>query len=125
AIWLFIAVVALARGRPRRGELLLSVVFLFLGWWAVRNVAIAVAVTIPVVGRAVRDACSRSPRAGRADADPDGVAPPLLVVLVGPVNVLLVVHAAADPNFDLKRYPVASMNALAAEHRLGGRLLTT
>ena len=53
-LWLFVSLVAFARSRPTRGELLTSIVFLFLGWWAVRNVAIAVAVTIPIVGRAFR-----------------------------------------------------------------------
>jgi hypothetical protein len=96
------------------------VVFLFLGWWAVRNVAIAVAVTIPIVGRAFRV----RERSG-GDNDSAGAAPPLLVVLVCLVSLVLVVRAASQPDFDLKRYPVESLNALAADHRLGGRLLTT
>ena len=120
AIWVFITLVAFARSRPRRGELVVSVVFLFLGWWAVRNVAIAVAVTIPIVGRAFR-----APAKSRGDNDTAGAAPPLLAVLVCVVSLVLVVRAASQPDFDLKRYPVKSLNALAAEHRLGGRLLTT
>ena len=39
----------------------MSVVFLLLGWWAVRNIAIAVAVTIPIVGRCFRPATEPSP----------------------------------------------------------------
>jgi hypothetical protein len=39
ATWLFVTVVALSRRRPRRSELLVSIVFLILGWSAVRNVA--------------------------------------------------------------------------------------
>jgi hypothetical protein len=120
AVWVFITLVAFARSRPRRGELVVSVVFLFLGWWAVRNVAIAVAVTIPIVGRAFRV----RERSG-GDNDSAGAAPPLLVVLVCLVSLVLVVRAASQPDFDLKRYPVESLNALAADHRLGGRLLTT
>ena len=124
AIWVFITIVGFARSRPRRGELVVSLVFLFLGWWAVRNVAIAVAVTIPIVGRAFRaDPAAQTENGG--DNDSAGTAPPLLGLLVVLVSIVLVVHAAAEPNFDLKRYPVKSFNALAAERRLGGRLLTT
>ena len=39
--------------------------------------------------------------------------------------MLLVGRSAVQPDFDLKRYPVAAMHALDTEHRLGGRLLTT
>ena len=84
AIWVFVALVAFARSRPKRGELVTSIVFLFLGWWAVRNVAIAVAVTIPIVGRALRRA------RGRGDNDTAGTAPPLLAVLVCLVSLVLV-----------------------------------
>jgi hypothetical protein len=124
AVWVFITLVAFARSRPRRGELVLSLVFLFLGWWAVRNVAIAVAVTIPIVGRAFRAEPHAKTKA-RGDTDTAGTAPPLLGLLVLLVSVVLVVHAASEPDFDLKHYPVKSFNALVAEHRLGGRLLTT
>ncbi len=122
AIWVFITLVAFARSRPRRGELVTAVVFLFLGWWAVRNVAIAVAVTSPIVGRAFRADPSR---AREGDRDSAGSAPPLLAVLVCLVSLVLVGRAATQADYDLKRYPVRSLNALAAEHRLGGRLLTT
>jgi hypothetical protein len=121
AAWVFITLVAFARSRPRRGELLTAIVFLFLGWSAVRNVAIAVAVTSPIVGRAFRADPSRR----RADTDTAGTAPPLLAVLVCLASLVLVGRAASQRDFDLKRYPVRSLNALAAEHRLGGRLLTT
>jgi len=123
AVWVFISLVAFARSRPRRGELVTGIVFLFLGWWAVRNVAIAVAVTIPIVGRAFR-ADERRARTGGAD-DAAGTAPPLLAVLVCLVSVVLVVRAASEPDYDLKAYPVKALQALDAEHRLGGRLLTT
>jgi hypothetical protein len=119
AVWVFITLVAFARSRPRRGELLTALVFLFLGWWAVRNVAIAVAVTIPIVGRAFRADPSRS------DTDTAGTAPPLLVVMVCLASLVLVGRAASQPDFDLKAYPVKSLDALAAQNRLGGRLLTT
>jgi len=119
AVWVFITLVAFARSRPRRGELLTALVFLFLGWWAVRNVAIAVAVTLPIVGRAFRAEPSRS------DDATAGTAPPLLVVMVCLVSLVLVGRAASQPDFDLKAYPVKSFDVLAAENRLGGRLLTT
>ena len=124
AFWLFLSVVALARSKPRRGDVLVSVVFLALGWWAVRNVAIAVAVTVPVVGRAFRPV--RDPDAAPVDHEARyGTATPLLVTLVCLVSLLLVAQAARQPNFDLRRYPVSALHALDTEHRLGGRLLTT
>jgi hypothetical protein len=118
AVWVCITLVALARSRPTRGELLITLVFLFLGWWAVRNVAIAVAVTIPIIGRAFR----------RKDPDPDqqsAAATPLLVVVVLLVGALLIGKTLSMPNFDVKQYPTAALRALDAQHRLGGRLLTT
>jgi len=124
ACWLFLSVIALARSKPRRGDILMSVAFLALGWWAVRNVAIAVAVTVPVVGRAFRPA--RNPDVAPISHDERyGTATPFLVVLVCLVSVLLVARAAVQPNFNLKRYPVSALHALDVEHRLGGRLLTT
>jgi hypothetical protein len=121
-VWVFITLIAFARSRPRRGELVVSLVFLFLGWWAVRNVAITVAVTIPIVGRAFR----RDPSAA-APAEDSGsaAAPPLLGVLVCLASLVLVVHAWTQPDYDLKAYPVRALNALAAEDRLGERMLTT
>jgi hypothetical protein len=41
------------------------------------------------------------------------------------VSVVLVARAATLRDFDLKSYPVAAFSALEAQHRLGGRLLTT
>ena len=129
ATWLCVSVFALTRSRPRRSDLLMSFVFLLLGWWAVRNVAIAVAVTMPIVGRALRvDRGSTSDTPEAVDADrrnAAGTAPPILAVMVCLVSSLVVVRAATQPDFDFKRYPVASMAALATEHRLGDRLLTT
>ena len=120
AAWVVITLLAFARARPRRGDLLVSIVFLLLGWWAVRNVAIAVAVTIPIVGRCYRPAVEPSTEQREATASP------LLVVLVGLVSLMLVGRAFAAPDFELKnRYPVATLAALDREHRLGGRLLTT
>jgi hypothetical protein len=120
AIWVVITLVGFARSRPRRGELFVSIVFLLLGWWAVRNIAIAVAVTIPIVGRCFRPATPAPPELRDAKASTG------LVVLVALVAVLLVGRVAAAPDFALKdRYPVAALQALDREHRLGGRLLTT
>ena len=46
-------------------------------------------------------------------------------MLVCVVSLVLVARAASQPDYDLKTYPVKSLAALAADHRLGGRLLTT
>ncbi len=124
AFWLFLSVVALARSKPRRGDVLLSVAFLLLGWWAVRNVAIAVAVTVPIVGRAFKP--NRETDAAPVEREERfGTSTPLLVVLVCLVSVLVIAWSAAQPNFNLKRYPVSALHSLDTEHRLGGRVLTT
>ena len=120
ALWVVITLVAFARSKPRRGDLLVSIVFLLLGWWAVRNIAIAVAVTIPIIGRCYRPATepTREQRAATAS--------PLLVVLVALVGIMLVARSVSAPDFELKRrYPVATLAALDSEHRLGDRMLTT
>ncbi len=119
ALWLFLSVVALSRSRPRRSDLLMSIVFLLLGWWAIRNIAITVAVTLPIVARAFRPAEEGDP------AERNATASPALAVLVMLVGALLIGRALARPDFDLKRYPVATLKSLDAQHRLGGRLLTT
>jgi hypothetical protein len=120
AIWMVIALVGFARARPRRGDLLVGIAFLLLGWWAVRNIAITVAVTIAIVGRCYRP--ETPPSAEQRDA----TASTAMVVLVALVAVLLVGRVVAAPDFELKdRYPVAALQALDGEHRLGGRLLTT
>lgn len=118
-LWVVLTIVALARGRSSRGELMLTLLFLFLGGWAVRNVAITVAVTIPVVARAF--SAEKKERSVRSN----DAATPLLVVVVCLVGVLLVAKTLSMPNFDLKRYPVAAMQSLDKQHQLGGRLLTT
>ena len=117
AMWFFLTLIALARSKPRRGELLLTCVFLFLGWWAIRNVAITVAVTLPVVARAFR---RREP-----SPDANATASPILVVVVCLVGILLVGRSLTLPTFDVKRYPTGALHALNEQHRLGTRLLTT
>jgi hypothetical protein len=120
AIWVVITLLGFARSRPRRGDLLVSIVFLLLGWWAVRNIAIAVAVTIPIVGRCYRSVTPPPPE------QRDAKASIALVVLIAIVALLLVGRVVAAPDFELKnRYPVAAMHALERDQRLGGRLLTT
>jgi hypothetical protein len=77
-----------------------------------------------MVGRAFRaDPTARS-RSGE-DTSSAGTAPPLLAALVCVVCAVVVLRAATQPNFDLKSYPVKAFNALDAQHRLGGRMLTT
>src|SRR5262249_19008561 len=66
-IWIAVYIVALARGRNRvtRRDLIVSVPMLFLALWALRNVAIAPLVGLPVVARAFARDRERSDTARR------------------------------------------------------------
>ena len=76
-IWLVVYIGALARGRNRvsRRDLIVTVPMLFLAFWALRNVAIAPLIGLPVVARAYArdrerpDGTRRDDRRRRARTD--------------------------------------------------------
>ncbi|MFB4312831.1 hypothetical protein [Actinomadura sp. 21ATH] len=117
AVWLavLVAALAVARRRVRPGELVVAVPFLLLAFWAQRNIAVAVLVSLPLAARALAVPVSRD--RGRL---PNALL--LAVLLVLPVQVA--VKELRGPHYDLGRYPVASMRALE-EHGLAGRRLLT
>ncbi len=121
ALWIvvFAVVAARAPGRVSRRDLVVALPFLLLGLWALRNIAIAPLVGLPIAARALA-------RPRPADA-PDrsgglrwGLAGALVLVLA-----VLTVRAAAQPDFDFAGYPVAAMDAVRHDGLLGKRLLTT
>jgi hypothetical protein len=117
ALWVVVFAVVLAkapRGRVTVRDLVVTIPFLLLGLWALRNVAIAPLVGLPVVARAV---------AGERREDsplPLGWAVSALVV---GVMLLMGVRAAAQPDFALDAYPVRAMAAVEHHGLLGQRLL--
>src|SRR4029079_15602351 len=54
AVWLGVVGVALCRTRPSRRDVIVTLQFLLLALWAVRNVGIASLITLPVVARPFR-----------------------------------------------------------------------
>jgi hypothetical protein len=119
ALWIvvFAAVIAKApRGRVTLRDLVVTVPFLVLGLWALRNVTIAPLVGLPVLARAVAVPVRRPDqplRFGRV----------LAAVIVG-VAVIIGARAARQPDFALDEYPVRAIAAVEEQGLLGRRLLT-
>jgi hypothetical protein len=120
-IAVFVGVLAFARTRPTRGDVLVSVSFLLLALWAQRNIALAPLVGIPVLARMLAPPAERPER-------PDHGRPLNWVVLalIGLVSAVYAVQAAGRPGLELDRqYPVKALQAVRNQHLLGHHLLTT
>jgi hypothetical protein len=117
AVWLGVVGVALCRMRPSRRDVIVTLPFLLLALWAVRNVGIASLITLPVAARAFR---AEQPRAD----DRARIAWAFAAMLV--VGALLQgVSAAGEPDYDLHKYPVRAMQEMQRDGLLGKRLYTT
>ena len=119
ALWIAVFVLAVAkapRGRVTVRDLVVAIPFLVLGLWALRNVAIAPLVGLPVVARAVAVPVRR--------ADEPLPAARVLAGLIVGVIVLMGVRAAAEPDFALDSYPARAMAAVDRQGLLGRRILT-
>jgi hypothetical protein len=122
-LWLGVYVVVAARARNRfsRRDVVVTVPFLGLALWALRNVAIAPLVCLPVVARAI---AVDPERAARAKAEerrgPIGIA--FVVVLVVIASAIFV-RAFTEADFVTVTYPVKAMNAVEREDLIGRRLL--
>ena len=122
-LWLVVFVAIAARGRNRfsRRDVVVTVPFLALALWALRNVAIAPLVGLPVVARAI---AVDPERAARTKAEerrgPIGIA---FVVVLSVIAGAVFIRAFAEPDFVTVTYPVKSMNALEREDLIGRRLL--
>jgi hypothetical protein len=125
-LWVAVFAVVIARGAHRvtRRDLTVSIPFLALALWALRNVALAPLVCLPIAARAVSvepsDARSEESKAGER-RPPLGWALALVLVVVA---TSLGLRASSEPNFALKSYPVAAMNAVAKQGLLRKHLLT-
>lgn len=122
-LWIAVFVCAVARGRNRvsRRDLVVTIPFLLLALWALRNIAVAPLVGLPVVARAV----ALDPE--EAEARQRGERPGLLswallvVLAVGAFGLLS--RAADQPDFATAGYPVRAMQALEERDLIGTRLL--
>jgi len=116
AVWIVVTIVILARKHVGRRDLLVSIAFLLLGLWAVRNVGLTAIVGLPILARAVRrDEPSRDPRSTMNT---------LIAMLLALTAVGAVVRAANEVDWNLARYPVKSY-ALVESRFANSRLLTT
>jgi hypothetical protein len=119
ALWIAVFAVVLAkapRNRVTLRDLVVTIPFLLLGLWALRNIAIAPLVGLPVVARAIA-----VPERRRDESPP---ATRLLAGLIIFVIALVGVRAASQPDFALDSYPVRAMAAVERQGLLGRRLLT-
>jgi hypothetical protein len=119
-LWIVVFVAAIARGRHRvtRRDLVVAVPMLLLALWAVRNVAIAPLIGLPVVARAfARDEEKPSELRGTLVA--------AAITVLALTAVVMGFQATTEKNFDFRTYPVASMRYLERHDLMGRRLLTT
>lgn len=115
--WTAIVICSIARGRVRapRRDLLMTVVFVGLAFWALRNVLILPLVTVPVVARTWR----------REDTSPSSASyPAAALAVLGVVAVLVGVARLTSPAYDFSSYPVTAFDALEERALVGRRLLT-
>ena len=119
ALWIVVYVIGIARGRERcsRRDLLVSVVFLLLGLWALRNLVVAPLVGLPMVARA----CAVRER--RPDRRP--VLNWVVLALFVALGVSGFVQAAEAKHFDFSGYPEKAMQTVEDHGLIGRRLLTT
>lgn len=119
-IWIAVYVGALARGRHRvsRRDLVVTLPMLFLALWALRNVAIAPLVGLPVVARAF----------ARDEERPDGTPRRIVVgalALVVFLGLVIGLQASQHRDFAFAPYPVKAMRYVEDNGLLGTRLLTS
>jgi len=119
ALWLCIYAFALARGRHRvtRRDLVVTLPMLFLALWAVRNVAIAPLICLPVVARAFARDEERA-----SDTSPRIVAAALAVIVFA--AFLMGLEATQEAPFDEANFPVKALDYVQRHQGLGTRLLT-
>jgi hypothetical protein len=119
AVWIVTFAVVIARGSHRvpRRDLVVAIPFLLLGFWALRNVAIAPLVCLPIAARAVAVAPDRTPETRPRIGWVVAAALAFMVALVG-------FGAADTPDFAFGSYPVRAMRAVEHQGLLGRKLLT-
>jgi hypothetical protein len=116
--WLavFVACFALGRRRPSRRDVVVTVPFLLLAFWAQRNIALS-----PLVGVAAAARCvARDEYRPAADSPLNRIVAVALLAL----GLIWTVQAAGQSDFDDSIYPVAAMRWVEEQGLLGQRLMT-
>lgn len=119
AIWIavFLAVLARAPGRASRRDLVVAVPFLLLGFWALRNIALAPLVGLPIAARLLGVRDEREARRGKTDLT--------IIAAVLTAVALFSSTTLSRPAFAFGEYPVRAMQAIEQHGLLGQRLFTT
>ncbi|MBV8951350.1 MAG: hypothetical protein JOZ99_10775, partial [Actinobacteria bacterium] len=124
ALWLVAVLCVLARTRHRvsRRDLVVTIPFVLLSLWAMRNIALVGFATLPVVARALVPAPS-----ARLSSQPDDArsARGLGVAFIAGVVAVMVVFAAQafrEPAFAMSTQPVQAMQAVEQAGLLGHRV---
>jgi hypothetical protein len=124
AAFLTVAIVVMVRthNRPSRRDVLVALPFLLLGFWALRNLAIATVLMVPIVARAARV----EPASQRTtDGGPDRFAGWVVAGLVG-LALAFAVQTIQQPSYDLRGFSVQAVRALAHARPLDRtRIFTT
>ena len=123
ALWVTVFVFVVAKGARRVTwrDLVVTVPFLLLGFWALRNIAIAPIVGLPIAARAVAVRRTSPERSSKSAVAPLHVAAAaVLIVLIAAVGL----RAAAEPDFRVRSQPVAAMESIERQGLLGRNLLT-
>jgi hypothetical protein len=118
ALWIvvFAVVAARAANRMTRRDLVVAVPFLLLGLWALRNVALAPLVGLPIAARAVA--------VKRPAPEPRRLLGGVMAAALVLVALSIFVRAAGQPDYALDSYPVRAIDAVEQQGLLGRRLLT-
>jgi len=113
----FIGCFALGRHRPSRRDVVVTVPFLLLAFWAQRNIALS-----PLVGvaAAARTVARDEPRPA-SDSRLNRIVAAALVAL----GLIWTAQAAGEPDFDFTTYPVTAVQWMIDHGLVGRRLLTT
>jgi len=118
-LWIVVYAIGISRGRERcsKRDVLVSLVFLVLGLWALRNLVVAPLVGLPIVARALA-----VPERRPDDRKALNWAVLALFVVGGGMAFF---QAAGGDHYDFSTYPVKPMQAVEAQGLLGKHLLTT
>lgn len=127
AAFLTVAIVVLVGSshRPSRRDLIVTLPFVLMSFWALRNLAIATIVMLPVVARAAaRDRVAHEP--DEVDEAPvaNRFAGVVLVGLVG-LAAIFTLQAVSQPSYDLRGYSVGAMRALVKQGSTSKDIFTT
>ncbi len=119
ALWLIVALIAMLRGnRPSRRDVIVTIPFLLLSFWALRNLAIATLVMVPIVARCV----------ARQEEPPEpenGNVGRVLGVMILALAGIFAMQALAQPGYDERGYSKSAYRYLEHQGLVGRRLLTT